>query len=145
MQAVMDFGEVALVATRGRGAATPLRLTTTLYELMAALQAVVAPDDDAPAVPTVVHLLRSSRLTWLRTDNMLRCPSRRQMTPPQPRGSPPSRRGQGLVPHASVSQRPREGAVRTRPCEEEGFGWQLSTSGFPDHEVPTVSNRRSDL
>ena len=70
MQTVMDAGEVARVATSGRGAATPLRLTTTLYALMAALQVVVAPDDDALVVATVAHLLRSSRLGssgWERT------------------------------------------------------------------------------
>jgi hypothetical protein len=93
MQRVIDPGEVARVATRGRGAATPLRFTTTLYALMAALQAVVAPADDARVVATVTHLLRSRRLAWLGTDSALRCPSRRQRRPPWPRGSPPSRRG----------------------------------------------------
>jgi hypothetical protein len=115
MHIVMDPGQVARVATRGRGAATPLRLTTTLYALMAALQGVVAPDDDARVVATVVHLLRSRRLTWLRTDSALRCPSRRQRRPPSPRGSPPSRRGQGHGPQASRSLRPRTGALRSRP------------------------------
>lgn len=63
MSSVMAPGEMATVATRRRGEATPLRLTTTLYELMATLQAMGTPDD-ALVVPTVVHLLRSRRLTW---------------------------------------------------------------------------------
>jgi hypothetical protein len=42
----------------------PSRLTTTLYDLITAIQAVVDPDDDALVVATVVHLLRSGRLTW---------------------------------------------------------------------------------
>jgi hypothetical protein len=45
--------------------ATSLRLTTTLYDLMAVLQDAGGPDDDALVVATVVHLLRSGRLTWL--------------------------------------------------------------------------------
>ena len=86
MQTVMDPGEVLLVATRGTGAATPLRLTTTLYELMAMLQAVVALADDVLVVATVAHLLRSKRLIWLGTDSMLEL-SRCQTMPIRPRGS----------------------------------------------------------
>ena len=145
MQSVIDPGKVVTVATQGRGAATPLRLTTTLYALMAALQAVVAPDDDARVVATVAHLLRSRRLTWLRTDSMRRGPSRRQLRPPPPRGSPPSRRGQGRGPQASRSLRPRKGAMRTRPREAGGVGWQSSRQVCRGHEAPTVSDRRSDL
>jgi hypothetical protein len=93
MQTMMDSGAVATVTPSGRREAAPLRLTTTLYELMAALQAVVALDDDALVVAIVAHLLQFRRLTWLRTDSMLECPSRRQMMPPQPRGTPrPPRR-----------------------------------------------------
>jgi hypothetical protein len=44
-----------------RGAATPVRLTATLYALIAALQAEVVPEDDARVVATVVRLLRSRR------------------------------------------------------------------------------------
>jgi hypothetical protein len=42
----------------------PSCLTTTLYDLITAIQAVVDPHDDALAVATVVYLLRSGRLTW---------------------------------------------------------------------------------
>jgi hypothetical protein len=55
----------ATVATDGVVAARPLRLTTTLYELLAAIQEVVGPDEDALLVATVRHLLQSGRLTWL--------------------------------------------------------------------------------
>ena len=49
-----------------RGKKTLLRLTTTLYALMTALQDVMDPDADPLVVTTVVHLLRSGRLTLLR-------------------------------------------------------------------------------
>ena len=43
----------------------PAPFTTTLFDLIAALHAVVEPDEDALVVATVVHLLRSGRLTFL--------------------------------------------------------------------------------
>jgi hypothetical protein len=42
----------------------PSRCTTTLYDLIAALQAVVGPDEDALVVATVAHLLQSGQLRW---------------------------------------------------------------------------------
>jgi hypothetical protein len=39
-------------------------IRTTLYELIAALQAVVDPDEDELVVATVVALLRSGRMVW---------------------------------------------------------------------------------
>jgi hypothetical protein len=50
-------------ATAVHAAATPARRTTTLYNLIATLQEVVGTDDTL-VVATVVHLLRSGRLTW---------------------------------------------------------------------------------
>ena len=47
-------------------AETSSRFTTTLYDLMTALQDVVGPDKDALVVATVGYLLRSGRLTWLK-------------------------------------------------------------------------------
>jgi hypothetical protein len=41
----------------------PSCIITTLYELIAVLQDVVGPDNDPLVVATVVHLLRSGRLT----------------------------------------------------------------------------------
>ena len=72
MHPVIAPNEVATVATRGRRDATPLRLTTTLYAVMAALQAMGGPQDNALVVPTVGHLLQSRRLTWLGTDRARR-------------------------------------------------------------------------
>jgi hypothetical protein len=79
-------GEVATGATREREAATSVRLTTTLYALMAALQAGVAPEDDTRVVATVVHLLRSRRLTWIGMD-----------------ATASFRHGPGCKPHVSLS------------------------------------------
>jgi hypothetical protein len=53
------------VGHRVRKEAMPSRLTTTLYELIVALQSAAGPNDDALVVATIVHLLRSGRLTFL--------------------------------------------------------------------------------
>lgn len=44
---------------------TPVRITTTLYELVVALQSAAGPTDDAAVIATVLHLMRSGRLTFL--------------------------------------------------------------------------------
>ena len=62
MAPVMAWSERALVGTGRQGDATPSRRTTTLYDLIATLQEV-AEADDALVVGTIVHLLRSGRLT----------------------------------------------------------------------------------
>jgi hypothetical protein len=67
MSTVMEVGEMATGATGTQRVATPSHCTTTLYDLIAALQATVGPDDDALVVATVAHLLRSGRLTMLET------------------------------------------------------------------------------
>ena len=64
MAPVMERGELAQVGTEMQGEATPPCLTT-LYDLIAAIQDVLSPDDDTLVVATVVHFLRSGRLTWL--------------------------------------------------------------------------------
>src|SRR3989442_5919071 len=64
MAPVMECAEVATGTMGIQRAATPSCRTTTLYDLIAALQDIVDPDDDALVVATVVHLLRSGRLTW---------------------------------------------------------------------------------
>jgi len=46
-------------------AAVPAAITTTLYDLIAAIRTAVAPDDDPLVVTTVVHILRSRRITFL--------------------------------------------------------------------------------
>ena len=46
----------------------PSTITTTLYDLMAAMQAVVGRDEDALVVATMVHVLRSGRITFVGED-----------------------------------------------------------------------------
>jgi len=65
MAQVMASSAGATVTTDEVVAARPPRLTTTLYELLAAIQDVVGPEEDALVVATVQHLLRSGRLIWL--------------------------------------------------------------------------------
>jgi hypothetical protein len=62
MQTVIDSGQLVTAAARGRGVATPLRLTTTLYVPMAMFQAMVALAADVLMVVTVAHLQQSMRL-----------------------------------------------------------------------------------
>jgi len=50
--------------TSGGEDAIPATITTTLYDLIAALQDVVPPGDDALVVATMVHLLCTGRMTW---------------------------------------------------------------------------------
>jgi hypothetical protein len=45
-----------------RTAVAPTRVTTTLYDVMAALQSVVEPEDDEVVVAIVAAWLRSGRL-----------------------------------------------------------------------------------
>ena len=63
MAPMMERTTVATGATTMPRAETPSHLTT-LYDLITALQDVVAPDDDMLVVATVVHLMRLGRLTW---------------------------------------------------------------------------------
>ena len=64
MAPMMERTTVATGATGTPRAETPSRLTTTLYDLITALQDVVGANNDALVVASVVHLLRSGRLTW---------------------------------------------------------------------------------
>jgi len=43
---------------------TPIRVTTTLYDVMAALQSVVAPEEDGVVVAIVAAWLRSGRVRF---------------------------------------------------------------------------------
>jgi hypothetical protein len=65
MHTIMAPCKREVVASEVREKKTPSRITTTLYELMAALQDVVGPDNDTLVVATVAHLLRSGQLTFL--------------------------------------------------------------------------------
>jgi hypothetical protein len=87
MHTEMDPSEAKGVATGERGEEKPLCIMTTLYELMAAIQDVVSPDEDALVVATVGHLVRSGRLTWLGTNSTPQCQSRRPERQTWPCGS----------------------------------------------------------
>ena len=65
MPTTMRPSEREVIAKGVRKEVTPACTTTTLYELIAALQDVVGPDNDALVVATVVRLLRSGQLTFL--------------------------------------------------------------------------------
>jgi hypothetical protein len=77
MSIVMALSNRATEAAGGRRAEPLARLTTTLYALIATLQEVVGPEDDALVVATVVHLLQSGRLTGLKGANT---PDRRDVS-----------------------------------------------------------------
>ena len=62
---LMASREGTTVITDRGVAARSARLTTTLYELLTAIQEVVGPEEDALVVATVRHLLQSGRLTWI--------------------------------------------------------------------------------
>jgi len=46
-------------------ASNPTRITTTLYELVAALNAQVAPEDDALVTAAVIHLMHVHRARFV--------------------------------------------------------------------------------
>ena len=78
MTPVMECSELAQGGTGIQGDAPPSCLTTTLYDLIAALQDGLSPDDDGLVVATVVHLLRSGRLIWREQARERLGPSRRE-------------------------------------------------------------------
>ncbi|HEY5871521.1 MAG TPA: hypothetical protein VI542_39095 [Candidatus Tectomicrobia bacterium] len=61
MHIVMESRTVASVPTGSVEEQIPVRITTTLYELIAAIQEVVDPQDDALVVATVMHILQSRK------------------------------------------------------------------------------------
>jgi hypothetical protein len=64
MPPVIDPTELEPVATAVTQDNASATITTTLYDLIAAMQAVVSLDDDALIVATVWHVLCSGRITW---------------------------------------------------------------------------------
>jgi hypothetical protein len=64
MRSRMEFDQEEGAVSAVREEATPARITTTLYELMATLQDAAGPDNDSLVVATMVRLLRSGRLTF---------------------------------------------------------------------------------
>ena len=57
-----EEGSVATVETSGGEDTAPATITTTLYDLIAALQEVVEPGEDRLVVATVVSMLRAGRI-----------------------------------------------------------------------------------
>jgi hypothetical protein len=55
---------VETIETSGGEDTAPATITTTLYDLLAALQDVVHPGEEALVVATVVSTMRAGRLTW---------------------------------------------------------------------------------
>ena len=108
MAPVVAYSAMATVGTGRQGEATPSRLTTTLYDLVAALREV-AEADDAQVVATLVHLLRSGRLTWVG----------------------PARRPRGLSQRAAMWTRQRVSPQTTA----ERFS---STSAREEHTVASI-------
>jgi len=64
MPSLVDPTERASVETAVLEDGAPTSITTTLYDLLAAIQDAVGPDDDALAVATVWHVLQAGRVTW---------------------------------------------------------------------------------
>ena len=65
MRTVIDpyeEGSVATIETSGGEATAPATITTTLYDLIAALQEVVEPGEDRLVVATVVSMMRAGRI-----------------------------------------------------------------------------------
>ena len=57
-----EEGSVATVETSGGEDTAPATITTTLYDLIAALQEVVEPGEGGLVVATVVSMLRAGRI-----------------------------------------------------------------------------------
>ena len=57
-----EEGSVATIATSGGEDTAPATITTTLYDLIAALQEVAEPWEDELVVATVVSMLRAGRI-----------------------------------------------------------------------------------
>ena len=65
ISAVMEPNEVTKVGTGIQGEVILSRLTITLYDVSAAIQDVLSPDESALVVATVVDCLQCGWLTWL--------------------------------------------------------------------------------
>jgi hypothetical protein len=64
MRTTVDPTETESVGTAVLGDGVPTTITTTLYDLMAAIQDAAAPHNDALAVATLWYMLHSGRATW---------------------------------------------------------------------------------
>jgi hypothetical protein len=55
----------------GTSEETPTTVHTTLYDLMSAMYDVAEPGDEALVVPSMLHLLRTGRVAFLRAPDDL--------------------------------------------------------------------------
>jgi hypothetical protein len=67
MQTMTESPALPAVPRARAKPASPTALTTTLYDLIAALQDAAGPDEDDLVVVTVLHLIDAGRLTWQQT------------------------------------------------------------------------------
>ncbi|HEY7496160.1 MAG TPA: hypothetical protein VIH59_34280 [Candidatus Tectomicrobia bacterium] len=65
MYAMVEACKALEIGTNVVPEARPSRLTTTLYDLVAAVQAVVQPEEDELVVATVMHMLGAGHSTFL--------------------------------------------------------------------------------
>jgi len=63
-------------ANADEASSLPVAVITSLYDLMAAMQATVPPEEDTLVVTTIMHLLRSGRLTFVRRRRTMPFPQR---------------------------------------------------------------------
>lgn len=63
MNAVVKPQQGQIVEAGQMTVEVPARMTTTLYDVIAALQSVVEPDEDGLVVAVVGHWLRTGRIT----------------------------------------------------------------------------------
>jgi hypothetical protein len=66
MSVSMNVDPVAITLTREE---PPTSVVTTLYDLIAAIQDVVDPDDDALVVATLRYILETRAATWRPSTN----------------------------------------------------------------------------
>ena len=64
MSTVIDTSAATAVATVVTAERPVATITTTLYDLIAAVQDAAGPENDAMVVATVQHMLRCGRATW---------------------------------------------------------------------------------
>jgi hypothetical protein len=92
MAPMTNWSEKAHEGTGLHEVVTPSCLITTLYDVIAAIQDGLNPDDDAFVVATMMHLLRSGRLTWRGKIRAHAGSSQRAAMEAMPRVSPDYRR-----------------------------------------------------
>lgn len=68
-----EVGDMETVAMRLAEHQRSATMTTTLYDLVAAIQAAVEPDQEELVVPIVSHMLHAGHVTFLRNARLPHC------------------------------------------------------------------------